>query len=161
MFKCLFSLSSSNRNTVQPHIWEAATCGCVCIFVREGFAPLPGGTVPPVALTWTLSVFFLGCNRYFEKQFDVAEETKLPMFLHCRNSHQEFFSMSLYPKAAVVHKKDLKQTLTVAFSVVADIMKRNRDRCVGGVVRTFVLLKFTPCAAVWYKVCSDCSVLAG
>ena len=54
----------------------------------------------------------LNIDRYFERQMEAAEATKLPLFLHCRNSAQDFM----------------------------EIISRNRDKIAGGVVSNQVTL---------------------
>ena len=52
-------------------------------------------------------------RKYFEKQLSLAQETKLPLFLHCRAASRDF----------------------------ADILSRNRDKFSTGVVHSFTGMK--------------------
>lgn len=61
-------------------------------------------------------------KRQFPKHFDLARETGLPMFLHCRNASADFIPLlrqnSSTIKAAVVHSfdgnsEDLQQLLSM------------------------------------------------
>uniref|UniRef100_A0AAG5D420 Deoxyribonuclease TATDN1 n=1 Tax=Anopheles atroparvus TaxID=41427 RepID=A0AAG5D420_ANOAO len=50
-------------------------------------------------------------QKYFEKQLELAEKYNLPLFLHCRNSHDDFADILLrnldkLPKRGVVHTFD-------------------------------------------------------
>ncbi|XP_055627537.1 deoxyribonuclease TATDN1 [Toxorhynchites rutilus septentrionalis] len=50
-------------------------------------------------------------KRYFERQLDLVEKYNLPLFLHCRNAHDDFIeimrqNLGKMPKRGVVHTFD-------------------------------------------------------
>ena len=83
-----------------------------------------------------LSHFLIMCVllcRYFERQLEIAEESKLPMFLHCRNSTTDFL----------------------------DILTRNRERFTSGVVRITIILLKSLCCCSQTAGCNSCSIVSG
>ncbi|KAG7384155.1 TatD DNase [Phytophthora pseudosyringae] len=56
--------------------------------------------------------------KYFDKQFQLAEQTRLPLFLHNRNTGGDFYGNSFVP-------------------VLAEMISKNRSRFSNGVVHSF------------------------
>ncbi|XP_012516251.1 PREDICTED: putative deoxyribonuclease TATDN1 [Propithecus coquereli] len=105
MFRGIYREVQKHQDDLQDVIGRAVQIGVKKFMITGGNLQ---DSKDALHLAQTNGDFFASC-RYFEKQFELSEQTKLPMFLHCRNSHAEFL----------------------------DIMKRNRDRFVGGVVHSF------------------------
>lgn len=96
------------NSTDRSHSWTSQEYIYVCMYVTWHRQKNNNNK----SLEYLICV--LTVHRYFERQMEAAEATKLPLFLHCRNSAQDFM----------------------------EIISRNRDKIAGGVVSTWFTLSY-------------------